>query len=200
MKNEDVARRILGDDFITPEEIMSARPVIKYTDAQMEGFEKTLPRPDELEYLRDKGIILLPGPGTEMSLLDIRALNEEFFYCKKGGWYSKESFSHDDKVGTEWLKFPKKPILDSIGKGWDEMRRQLPETEYVPNVAELAWVDTSSKAVRGTYLLSGVIIWTSSLDSCNNLRVYLGHPSEKGISINSYGGVHKSIGWIFARK
>jgi len=202
MRNASVARKILGVDFVTPEEMMSARPGIVYTNSQMAEFERTLPCGEELEFLRDQEATLVPGPQARMSLLDIRALRSEYFYCKnKKGWYSHvcEKFSREDTVGVRWLKLRKRPIPSSIGKSWDEMRPQFSGTEYVPNVAEVSWVDTSYKAVRGSYLFSGILVWTSSFDSCD-LRVYLGHPSEKGVSINAFNGPHISIGWAFAWK
>jgi len=202
MRNENVAREILGVDFITPEEIMSVSPDIKYVVAQMAEFERTLPCRAELMLLRDRGAILLPGPGAKKSLLEIRALNGEYFFCKKG-WYSHhcEQFSHEDKVGAKWLKIRKKPASYSAGKNLDDMRLRLSGEGYVPNIAEVAWSVTSYRAVRNIRLFPHIFVWTSSEDSCG-LRVFIGHNTRKGLSVNSLGDTirYNSIGWAIAWK
>src|SRR3989344_9300128 len=102
MRNASVARKILGVDFVTPEEMMSVSPGIVYTNSQMAEFERTLPCGEELEFLRDQEATLVPGQQARMSLLDIRALRSEYFYCKnKKGGYSHvcEKFSREDTVG-----------------------------------------------------------------------------------------------------
>src|SRR3989338_2778710 len=204
MRNENVARDILGVDFVTPEEMMSARPGIVYTNSQMAEFERTLPCGEELEFLRDQEATLVPGPQARMSLLDIRALRSEYFYCKnKKGWYLDvcEQFSHKDKVGAKWLKIRKKPASYSAGKNLDDMRLRLSGEGYVPNIAEVAWSVTSYRAVRNIRLFPHIFVWTSSEDSCR-LRVFIGHNTRKGLSVNSLGDTirYNSIGWAIAWK
>lgn len=198
-----LAAAILGKDFITPEEIASARPGIVYTEAQLEEFESTLPSREELDWLRDNGFMLVAGPPRDMSLLEIRDLKNEYLYSKTGGWYSndKERFSRDDKATTKWLKLRKGPVPKSTSKNWNEQQALLSEIEYVPNAAEATWTVTSYKAVRGTYLLPNVYVRTSSLDSDSH-RVVVGGFDAKGLYVyyywddTRYGG----IGLASARK
>src|ERR1700722_9002644 len=97
--NYDLARTILGKDFISPEEVAQSRK-ITYTDEQLATFGETLPAQDVLEWCRDNGTMLSAGPPKAMSLLDVRALHAPYFYSKEGGWYaeSKQTFSRDDKA------------------------------------------------------------------------------------------------------
>src|SRR3989338_10917175 len=132
-----LAKQILGDDFITPEEIAKARGVV-YSPEQIESLGNTIPPEDTLRWCRDNGFMLVAGPPRPMSLLEIRDLKNEYLYSKTGGWYSndKEKFSRDDKATTKWLKLRKGPVPNSTSKNWSEQQSLLSEVEYVPNAAE----------------------------------------------------------------
>ena len=198
----ELAATILGKDFVTPEEIASARVGVVYTEDQLEQFESSLPSREELEWLRDNGYMLIAGPPKEMSLLDIRDLNNEYFYSKTEGWYSaeKEKFSRDDKATTKWLKLRKREVPNSTNKTWDEQQPLLLEVEHVPNVAEVVWGVTSYKAVRGVYLLPNVYVRTSSLGSGGD-RVGVGYFAAKGLRVGNGWGSSRddSLGLASAR-
>ena len=202
MTGYELASAILGKDFITPEEISSARPGIVYTEAQLEEFESTLPSREELDWLRDNGFMLVAGPPRPMSLLEIRDIKNEYLYSKTGGWYSndKEKFSRDDKAVTKWLKLRKGPVPNSTKKNWSEQQPLLSDIEYVPNAAETTWSVTSYKAVRGVYLLPNVYVRTSSLGS-GGARVSVGSFDAKGLSVDYWGGSRsEQLGLASARK
>jgi hypothetical protein len=164
---DPLAHLILGDDFITPEAVSMARFGITYTIEQLELFEDTLPDREELEWLRDNGFMLVPGPNREMSLLEVRALNTAYFYTKSEGWYAadNEKFSHEDKVAVRWLKIRKGVVPGSAYMNWQEQEALLSAVEYVPNAAEATWAMTTYKAVRGIHLLPNLGGRTSSRDS-----------------------------------
>lgn len=203
MTGYELASAILGKDFITPEEIASARPGIVYTEAQLEEFESTLPSREELDWLRDNGFMLVAGPPRSMSLLEIRDLKNEYLYSKTGGWYSndKEKFSRDDKASTRWLKLRKGPVPNSTSKNWSEQQPLLSDIDYVPNAAEATWGATSYKAVRGVYLLPNVYVRTSSLDSVG-FRVGVGIFGAGGLDVYGYWDDRRSdlLGLASARK
>jgi hypothetical protein len=203
MTGYELASAILGKDFITPEEIVSARPGIVYTEAQLEEFESTLPPREELDWLRENGFMLVAGPPRPMSLLEIRDIRNEYLHSKTGGWYSndKEKFSRDHKATTKWLKLRKGPVPNSTRKNWNEQQPLLSDVEYVPNAAEAVWGVTSYKAVRGVYLLPNVCVWTSSLDS-DGLRIYVGYFDAKGLNVHYYWDDlrYDVLGLVSARK
>ena len=180
-----LARSILGNDFIAPEDIAKARHGIVYTPEEIARLCKTLPNRKELQWLRDNGFMLVAGPPRSMSLLEIRDIKNEYLYSKTGGWYSndKEKFSRDDKTTTKWLKLRKGPVPNSTKKNWNEQQPLLSDVEYVPNAAEATWSVTSYKAVRGVYLLPNVYVRTSSLDSDGH-RVGVGYFDAEGLHVN----------------
>lgn len=162
----DLARTILGQDFITPEEIASARG-LTYTGEQLAAFADTFPSEEVIRWCQANNFMLIVGPPNPLSLLEIRDLKPEYFYSKTGGWYAEEKqrFSRDQKVRPAWLALRKEPVSGSTSKTWEEQIALLSGVEYVPNDAEVEWALTTYKAVRDVYLLSNIYVRTSSLDS-----------------------------------
>ena len=179
-----VAVTILGDDFITPQEVVETRSGVVYSESQLAEFENTLPTQEELKWLSDNGFMLVPGPATPLSCLEIRNLNSQYFCTKTGGWYEEEKqrFSREQKATTKWLKLRKKPVPDSFSKTWDEQVKLVSELEYVPNDAEVEWGITTYKAVNNVYLLKVVYVRTSSLYS-DGYRVCVGYFDADGLCV-----------------
>jgi len=197
-----LAREILGDDFISPEEIAEARG-LTYTDEQIEELGSSLPSQEVLEWCRDNDYILVAGPPKAMSLLDIRELERSHFYSKQGGWYSNEdeAFARNDKAETRWLVIRKTPVPNSTRKNWEEQQALLSDVEITPNIAELVWTLTTYKAVRDTYLLPSLYARTSSVDSDGN-RVHVGIFGRDGLDVGNWlvGSRYSSLGVSAARK
>ncbi|MFH2062942.1 MAG: hypothetical protein ABIJ46_02190, partial [bacterium] len=116
-----LAREILGDDFISPEEIAAVRG-LTYSAEQVAELERTLPDRETLEWLRANGYYLVAGSPREMSLLDIRELERSYFYSQVGGWYANESeaFARDEKVTCRWYMLRKGIVPNSTSKTWGE--------------------------------------------------------------------------------
>jgi len=185
--NYDLARTILGKDFISPEEVAKFRKGIFYTDEQLARFGDTLPAQDILEWCRDNGMMLVAGPSSAMSLLDIHNLKPDYFYSKKDGWYAEDHqlFSRNDKVESVWIAFRKEPVAGSLSKNWAEQSGLISDPMSVPNAAEAVWCLTMYKAVRGVYLLPNLYVRTSSLDS-DSLRVIVGFFDAEGLDVADY--------------
>lgn len=83
----DLARSILGQDFISPKEIAKARNVT-YSDEQLAQAAATLPSQEVPQWFRDHNFFLIAGPPSEKSLLEVRELKSERFYSPTGGWYA----------------------------------------------------------------------------------------------------------------
>lgn len=186
-----LARTILGPDFLSPEEVATARGVV-YTDEQLAKFGETLPAADVLQWCRDNGMMLVAGPPAAMSLLDIRALNVDYFYTKgpaknNAGWYDdeKQKFSRVDKAEPVWIALRKEAIPGSFSKNWSEQSALVTAPMTVPNAAEAVWCLTTYKAVRNVFLLPSLYVRTSSLDS-GGCRVFVGFFNAVGLRVNGY--------------
>ena len=165
-----LARLILGDDYITPEEVATAYGV-SYTDEQLEHFADTLPDTQTILWLRGNGYMLIAGPPTEMNLLEVRELENKLFYSKTEGWYAeeKQKFAQDDKVACgEWLAIRKEAVPNSFSKTWNEQKDLITEDEHVPNAPTVSYAVTTYYKVRGIYLLRGKYVRTSSVSADGN--------------------------------
>ena len=196
-----IARKILGKDFISPEEIMKSRKGITYTEKQLAKFGETVPAQEILEWCRDNNFMLVAGPNRPTSLLEIRTMKNGYFYFKEGGWYADQKFAQGDKVETKWYMIRKEIVPESTSKNWSEQQALISDVETVPNSAEFTWAITTYKAVRGVYLFGGIYARTSSLDS-DGILVRVGLFDDKGlIVVNRWGGNRNSIlGLSVARK
>jgi len=196
------ARDILGDDFISPQQVAEARGV-NYTEAQLASFASTLPSKEVLQWARDNGFAVVAGPPSEMNLLGIHELNTGLFYSKDYPWFRGKSqkFARNDKVGTAWLIVRKGPVPNSTYKMWNEQQALLRDVEYTPNVAEATWFFTTYAAVRGTRLVPNVYVRTSSADSDGD-RVGVGYFDGRGLFVNDCRDVYRygSFGVASARK
>ncbi len=199
--NYDLARTILGKDFISPEEVAKSRKGVAYTDDQLSQFSDTVPSQEMLEWCRDNGYMVVAGPNRPMSLLEVRALRKDHFYSKEGGWYAEQAFVQNDKVETRWIMLRKEPVPQSTSKNWNEQQALLSADEVTPNVSEVTWCVTTYKAVRNIYLLPSIYVRTSSLDSDGD-RVYVGHFDAEGLDVDYYwdGVRHGNLGLSGGRK
>jgi hypothetical protein len=197
----DLAHTILGNDFITAEEIMSARPGIVYSAEQISKLADTIPSEEVLRSLKDSGYGLMPQSPSEESLLDIRAIEPALFYRKTGGWFEDQKFARNDRTGTGWLAIKKTPVDGSTSKNWDEQNKLLSKIERVPNAAETSWFITTFFKVRGVYLFPNVYVRTSSIDSDGG-RVDVGHFHAKGLIVDDDWGSGRGdgLGLASARK
>ncbi len=187
-----LSRSILDADFISADEIATARG-LAYTEDQLIELGRKLPDQATLEALRDNGMMLVAGPPTAMSMLDVRAIHADYFYSKgpdqgDRGWYddASEKFARTDKVEALcWIAFRKEPVEDSLNKTWPYQKALVAEPMMVPNAAEVTWALTTYKAVSDIYLLDDVYVRTSSFDS-NRIRVYVGGFDAEGLGVDCY--------------
>jgi hypothetical protein len=204
-KNPDytLVKTILGSDFVSPEEIMTARPGIIYTDEQIAFLAGTISAEDVFRELKAEGRALMPEPPEALALLDVRTLDPALFYSKTGGWYAEASqkFASEDKTSFGWLMARKTPVPDSTNRTWSEQCKLLSNVEYVPNAAEMGWFVTTFFKVRGVRLFENVYVRTSSVDASDN-RVDLGDFVAEGLDVDSYWGNGRDsiIGVSSARK
>jgi len=182
-----LAYKILGEDFIPPEEIMRSRKRkgVIYTDEQLTQFKKTVPTREALEWCLNNNYMLVAGPNRPMSLLEIRAIRNGYIFPRNGGRDANQKFFQKDKVKTKWYMIRKNPVPESTSKSWKRQQNLLSDAETVPNVAEFAWAVTTYKAVRDTYLFGEIYVRTSSTDSDGD-RVSAGHFINEDLFIGSH--------------
>ena len=170
MKNAkyDLARTILGDDFISPEEIQegSYYTRLKYGDEMLQYFTDTLPCEDALEWLRDNNYVLIAGPPSSMSILDVRGLHNRLFYSYYRAWYDECEWASSEwqkEAKPEWLMVRKGAVPDSVDKPLKEQVKLLLKGEHVPSVVEVAWCESRYKEIRGKWLFGLIEVRTSTL-------------------------------------
>ncbi len=202
----DLATMILGRDFISPEEIVGKYPTLAYSEEQLDMLEQTLPWQKDLEWLWDNNFILVPGPATAQSLLDVRALaaNTANFCTKSGGWYAedKQKFANNDKATTQWIALRKEAVPGSFNCTWAEQQAKLSGLELVPNAAEATWCICVYKSVRNISLFRTAYNRTSSVDS-DGRRVIVGGlgPDWLGVVLGDWDGDRGgNVGLSSARK
>jgi len=199
----ELARDILGDDFITPYEVTktllqyhlfySTRGKLfnSYPVEQLTAFQGTLPSKKILRWLKLNNYILVAGPPTKLSLFYIHRTLSKLFSLKSP-WYTKvgERFSFTDTVGPVWLAIRKGMVPNSIGKRWSEQRVLLRSDERVPNVAEAVWGLLVYKEVRGVSLVKNSWIRVSSVHSLgdrvnigNGMRIARWEDNTRGINL-----------------
>jgi hypothetical protein len=199
-----LARSILGGDLITPEEIMTARPDIVYTEEQITELADLIPSADILKWCKANGCVVVAGATRPISLLEVRAAKFDHFYSKTKGWYANanQTFARDEKVSLGWLMIRKAPVPESTNKNWDEQSALISNVEYVPNVAEMSWFITIFYDVRGVRLFEKGYVRTSSRGSDGD-RVNVGYFDAKGLDVNYYfdrGRRYDGLGLSSARQ
>lgn len=181
-KNEEVARLILGDDIVFPDEISKIRG-LSYTDAQLKHFANTIPSEKALRWCKTNGYVVMAGPPSPIGLLEVCSLKPDHFYSKTDRWYEEHTFGHSDKAQTEWLAIRKEPVSDSLNKkNWIEQLRLLRNDNQVPNAGETSWFITTFYEVRGVRLFEKVYVRTSSVAS-DGYSVYVGYFDSSGLSV-----------------
>jgi hypothetical protein len=192
----EIVRSMMGDDFISPEEVMLARGMV-YTPEQFSMFDNTVPKLEVLRWCRDNDFILMPGPNVPLSLLGIRDREPEYF--SRRFFYTRDwspdvaPFAHDERVGVGWIALRREPIPGSAYSGWDDQLSLLSAGESVPNIAEVAWCMTTHRAVRDTRLFPNVFVRTRS-QYADGSRVCLGNDVANGghLSVYSWSDEHRS--------
>ena len=164
------ARKILGDDLITPNDI-EALTSIRYTKEQKAYALEALPI--DLKKLKDikrDNMILVFGPDVDRSLLSIRSIDNfyQLFWKHGSGWYNKdkETFARENKIrGAKWHVIGKTPLKGSKSKNWNEQKLMTRHGDYIPNAAEVTYAVVIYKKVRNANLFQGDYVRTSSVSS-----------------------------------
>lgn len=149
VSNCELARLILAEDFITPEEIMSTCDMA-YTEEQLLALNGTVPGEKELKWCRRNAMILVAGPPVHMTLLEVCSAYRQYFDSTMV-WFedASEALVREDKICSPgWMALRKVPVEGSVGQSWAAQRPLLDDEMMVPNVAEAIWALATYRAVR----------------------------------------------------
>lgn len=170
------AKAIMGNDFITPEEVMAVRSGVCYSAGEIALLARNIPPTRVLQWCNARGYVIIPAPATEMTMIQISVLKPVFFktlrLCAKDG-----HFSQTEVTSKGWLLIRKEPVPNSIGKSLDEQLRLLQPIEKMPTAVDMAWLITTYLAVRKIALYDQVVVRTSSSDD-KGTHAYIGHDAS----------------------
>lgn len=202
--NYGIVRKVLHNDFISPEDIASACGVT-YTTKQHDRFYESLPSYESVLWCLNHGYMLMVGPPDAMSYLDIRSMHASQFYSAKQPtvppwrWEVMQRFSREEKVGPVWIAFHKGHAEGSLGKASNfDSKDYNVEPTVVPTLAETAWCLTTYKAVRGINLLPVVNLRTSSMSTFHG-AVTIGESHPDGLHVGDTDHVFH-CGLAFVRR
>lgn len=182
------ARRFLGDDFFSPEEMMAAYGW-HYTEAQLASFGETMPDFKTLFWLRQNGYVLMAGPPQKQNLVTVCEAHDLRFRDATNEWFDKFDFRfvyNDYLAAGQWLALRKEPYPFSFLESVTGQKKLVQDFQCVPNVAELVFVLTAYYKLRGIHLLADVWVKTSSTDSMDNQAV-VGYYAKDGLGVNLDG-------------
>jgi hypothetical protein len=193
-ESHELARHILGKDYITPKEIESAY-YTSYSDEQLENLTNTLPDAQTIFWLRINGFMLIPGPTKEMNLIDIRNRDKKLYYsyasyanCSIFDSNSPiQKYSQEDTIRSgEWLAIRKEEVPNSFDLTWKEQRKLLTKDERIPNAAEVSYAVISFYRIRREHLLFGKYVRTSSVSDNYPQIIIVGGFDEGGLVVTQY--------------
>jgi len=196
----DLARSIMVDDFISPDEISASFGFI-YTERQLSHFVDTLPSEETLRWAKAYGYAVVAGPPAPVNIAILHAFHPKFFISsfdgEKKGWYLDQPFAKNDQVSSNWLIIKKEPLTESLDKYWIDQAALLSGNESVPNAAEMSWFMISFYKVRHRRLLKEGYTRTSSLVSNGN-HVIIGFFGDNGMLLHSYWDMYdgRTIGIV----
>jgi hypothetical protein len=187
-----VARAVLGDDFVSPEEIMRLRPEVAYSPKQLLELGASVPQRHVLEQLKERGMVLVPGPHRKLSLVQIGTIRSNHFDRKVHpffGYYADDKqYPYTQFASPGWLAMQKTALQGSEKRTWRQQLALLRREERVLNIAEYAWIMSSVFDVRSVELPTKCMIRTSTMYDRWNGQVYIWGLGEKG-------GIGYNFGW-----
>lgn len=158
-----IAQAILGNDFITPEKMMSLDKRIVFSKKQLSLLRETVPAQELLEWGRDNNFFLVAGPGSPLSLNGVYNLMKDYFLSEEDN-FGLQELLQNDLIRTRWYMIRKDIVPESTYKNWKEQQSLLPVGETTPSAPELIWAIIIYKIVNKICLFHDVYVRTSSLN------------------------------------
>jgi len=180
-----LARKILGKNFIPPEDVMDYDARCFYNSELIEQFHQSfLSLNNRLEWFKANNLTLLASPPKPISAMDIRS---SFLDIRPrfDSDHKEIKFPCTDKTSTGWLIIQKEPSQKSFNKTLLEQKELLQSNEYIPNAADISWMIALFKALHKQLLFSRCYIRTSSIGSEKNCFC-VGDTIRGGLMVDDY--------------
>ncbi len=147
------ARRILGDGFISPEQITKILgKAHEYEEEVLARLWRTFPSRGVLSRLHSGGAVLVAGPAYEIPLIEIPLHFSTYFRMMDHGYEelherATKTFALNDTVEPSWIILRKEPA-----NGLLYHHEPSPSKQRL-NVAQVSWVLSLNKIIHGTSLI-----------------------------------------------
>lgn len=181
-----LARELLKDDFITPEEVAGIRNV-QYYPWELQNLHRELPPERILKWCLENCYVVLPGPsGYPSSLNEVVDLYPNYF-PNIMWWYYDERFSFKKELASAWICIRKGYYPQSLMKTWAEQQNLLTDEERVPSAGEVAWAYTTYKELRKKELFeANVYLRTSTAARGRRVFAFTKEQDLNGIYTGDY--------------
>lgn len=178
----DLARLILGDDFISPEEVSDILGE-SYNENQLYNLRHTLPDPKRLQRLYNDGYVLSAYPPKNLSLIDLEKFVSRPF---EGNSFKKEK----DRFSSEVVYSCAENATRKSGDCWLAVKKNFgsndclrPYYEYRPCVATVSYIVIAYYKLRKSALFEGSSVETSSEFSFGS-EVAMNSQTEGGFTLS----------------
>jgi hypothetical protein len=157
-----VAKALLGDNFISPDELNAQNVCCRYTLQQLSELAKSLPSLLAINWLRENDYFLMPGPAVTMTLRNIYQEFREHFQqtwtTGDGPWFmhqEHEFLATDVVKPATWLAVYKKSsqTLNQPQPNTDE-EDDIRHQALLMNAAEVTYVLAACAQLRGVDVFS----------------------------------------------
>ncbi|MBU1091294.1 hypothetical protein KKA27_00240 [Patescibacteria group bacterium] len=174
------SREIMGRNYFGIEEAISHFGVRPTAD-DVETLTNVPFSEQTLQECKDTYILIAVFP---MSILDVRKVDNSFFYSSTGGWYKDEKFA-ENKGKTSWYLVKKTPVKNSTSKTWKEQQGLLADNEETPTARVVVYAIIGHYKNTGERLFEKIYARCSDLDSDGD-RVYVGYFDSDGLRVDYY--------------
>lgn len=156
LPNFEMARQILKRNFVSPETVQERVGGVVYSDEQLLRLADTVPSCEQLEWFKNNGFALIPRPPESLSLLGVFQTYPKYFSDDRAkserDWEKVwvRAVGEEPVTSKQWIAIRRKPISGSLDTTWQKQLALVPDTEIVPNAAEVAWAWMAYKSVWGS--------------------------------------------------
>lgn len=138
---------------------------------------------DLSKWLRNRSYVVASGPPDPISLLDVLEQCRNAFHNGDDPWFAQEPFAvHRVRVPT-FVGLRSTAVSDSYARDWNAQSFLLESEEYVPEIAEVAWVMLALYQKLGIRLLQREVVRTATINSKAE-HVAIGGFDRQGLEVS----------------
>lgn len=191
------AKKVLGHNFIGPEELIKIKEKMPIADPKRYGPIPTIPYSlKSLKKLQKDHLLVLGIP--KITLCSLRNffgvapdVSQPCFYNQD--WYLKEKFANETTLDYKWYLISKKVVRQTRGKSPDVIKKKMGKNEKFPSAILTAYVFFANFLLSGGEILwKNDFLWCADKDS-NGDQIYTGrYIDPKRINKNGFN-VHRHL-------